>query len=186
MGFHTFDADKAARLEDAGERYRYLSREELLDAIDPATDDVLADLGSGTGFFTDDVAPYAGTVYAVDVQEEMHELYREKGVPENVELVTSDIETLPFETDELDGAFSTMTYHEFANDAAIAELARVLRDGATLVTVDWSAEGEGKGGSSTDERYAASDAVTALENAGFEIVHETTRLETFVVVAVLR
>ncbi len=184
MVFHTFDAEKAEKLEDAAKRYRYLSREELLYALDPSAGDVLADLGSGTGFFTDDVSPYAETVYAVDVQEAMHERYREKGVPENVELVTSDTETLPFETDELDGAFSTMTYHEFASDASIAELSRVLRSGGKLVIADWSSEGEGKGGSTPEERYAASHAVDALEGAGFEIVHEETRLETFVVVGV--
>lgn len=186
MGFHTFDAEKAEKLEDASERYRYLSREELLYAIDPSSEDVIADLGSGTGFFTDDVAPYVETVYAVDVQEAMHDIYREKDLPENVEPVTSDIESLPFETDELDGAFSTMTYHEFATEAAIEELTRVLREGATLVIADWSAEGEGIGGSTPEERYAASDAVEALEAAGFEIVHTATRLETFLIIGVSR
>ncbi len=183
MGFHTFDAEKAARLEDAAKRYRYLSREELLEALAPSEDDSIADLGSGTGFYTDDVAPHVRTVYAVDVQATMHDAYREKGVPENVELVTSDIEELPFETDQLDGAFSTMTYHEFASRDAIAELERAVRSGGRLAIVDWSADGSGESGPPTDERYAASDATTALERVGFEIVSERVRPETFVVVA---
>jgi len=183
MGFHTFDVDKAGRLEDAAKRYRSVSREELLGGLELTGSETVADLGSGTGFYTDDVAPYAARVYAVDIQPEMHEFYREKGVPEGVELVTSSIEELPFDDDELDSAVSTMTYHEFASDDSLAELARVLRPGGRLVIADWSVEGEGKSGPPVDERYAASDAATALDAAGFETVAERSRPETFVVVA---
>ena len=184
MGFHTFDVDKAGRLEDPAKRYRSVSREELLGALELTGDETIADLGSGTGFYTDDVAPYAETVYAVDIQPEMHEFYREKGVPEGVELVTSSIEELPFDDGELDSAVSTMTYHEFASDDSLAELARVLRPGGRLVIVDWSVEGEGKSGPPVDERYSASEAAAALGEAGFEIETEQSRVETFVVVAV--
>lgn len=107
MGYHTFDADRADKLEDAQQRCRFLSAEELRWALSPAGDETVADLGSG--FYTDDVAPAVDDVYAVDVQEAMHDYYREKGVPENVELVTSGVDELPLETDSLDATFSTMT-----------------------------------------------------------------------------
>ena len=180
MGFHTYDVERAANLEDES-RYRYLSREELLALLGP--DGTVADLGSGTGFYTDDVAPYAETVYAVDVQSEMHDFYREKGVPPNVDLVTADVEDLPFDDDHLDGAFSTMTYHEFSSERSLAELARALRSGAPLVIVDWSAEGEGETGPPVDERYDAAAAREQLETAGFAVDRAEARTETFVVVA---
>ncbi len=183
MGFHTFDPERAGKLEDAGRRYRFCSREELLDALAPVRDGVIADLGSGTGFYTDEVAPYARTLYAVDLQAEMHDLYREKGVPDGVELVTSDVADLPFATDELDGAFSTMTYHEFASEASLAEVARVLRPGGVLVTLDWSADGEGEAGPPRDERFGIDDAVEQFEAAGFEVVRADDRPETFLAVA---
>ncbi|GAA0522788.1 Methyltransferase domain-containing protein [Halorubrum aquaticum] len=182
MGFHTFDADRAAKLEDP-ERYAWVSREELIDAVDPAADGTVADLGSGTGFYTDDVAPHAGTVYGVDVQAEMHDRYREKGLPENVELVESDVADLPFDADALDAAFSTMTFHEFADDDAVTELARVLRTGGRLAVFDWSADGAEATGPPLEERYGLGDATAMLEAAGFEVAHGTTRTETFVVVA---
>ena len=180
MGFHTYDVDRAPNLEDPG-RYRYLSREELLAMLRP--EGTVADLGSGTGFYTDDVAPYAERVYAVDVQEAMHDFYREKGVPENVELVTANVEDLPFADDHLDGAFSTMTYHEFGSDEALAELARALKPDARLAVADWTAEGEGADGPPLDERYGADDAVERLESHGFAVERIETRIETFVVVA---
>lgn len=184
MGFHTFDAEKAGRLEDAAKRYQSVSREELVGALELTGSETVADLGSGTGFYTDDVASYAGQVYAVDIQPEMHDFYREKGVPESVDLVTSGIDELPFDDAALDGAFSTMTYHEFASDDSLAELARVIRPGGRLAVFDWSADGEGRRGPPVDERYDATEAVAALEDAGFEIATEATRPETFVVVAV--
>ncbi|RAW44828.1 SAM-dependent methyltransferase [Halorubrum sp. 48-1-W] len=182
MGFHTFDAGRAAKLEDP-ERYAWVSREELVDAVDPAPDGTVADFGSGTGFYTDDVAPHVGTMYGVDLQSEMHAAYREKGLPANVELVESDVVDLPFDAGALDAGFSTMTFHEFADDDAVAEVARVLRAGGRLAVFDWTADGDGATGPPLDERYALADATAMLEGAGFEVVHGTTRTETFAVVA---
>jgi SAM-dependent methyltransferase len=207
MGFHTFDPESADRLEDES-RYRYCSREELIGALDLDSDREesvadsdsgshasVADLGSGTGFYTDDVAPFASDVKAVDVQGEMHELYREKGVPEDVELVTADIGDLPFGDGELDAAFSTMTFHEFAGtgdeedgdvekDAgAELEVARVLRDGGRFVVADWTANGDGESGPPVEERYDRDEGVELLENAGFDVLRADERPETFLIIA---
>ncbi|WIV68222.1 class I SAM-dependent methyltransferase [Natrialbaceae archaeon AArc-T1-2] len=182
MGFHTFPIDRADDLEDPS-RYRYCSREELLAMLDPGPDATVADLGSGTGFYADDVAPFVDCLYAVDVQEEMHDCYREKGVPDAVEFVTSDVASLPFDDDALDGAYSVMTHHEYASDGTFAELARVLRPGGRLVTVDWSADGPGTDGPSLEERFGLAAATDQLETAGFEIERARNRPETFAIVA---
>ncbi len=178
MGFHTFSIDRADDLEDP-DRYRFGSGEELLSALAPGSDDVVADVGSGTGFYTDEVAPHVGRVYAIDVQPEMHDRYRRKGAPDNVEFVTAEASSLPFDDDELDAAVSTMTYHEFATDGALAELARVIRPGGRVVTLDWSKEGTGANGPPVDERFGLADAVDAFEAVGFRTVDAATRRETF-------
>ncbi len=184
MGHHTFDAERAATLEDAGRRYRYVSREELLWALALDGTETVADLGSGTGFYTDDVAARAGHVYGVDIQPAMHDYYREKSLPDNVELVESDVATLPFADDALDAAVSTMTYHEFASDDALAELARTIRPGGRLVVADWSAGGEGEAGAPLTERYDLDTVTRALAGAGFEMELATDRPETLFVAAV--
>lgn len=183
MGFHTFDVDRADQLEDAARRYRYLSEEELLWLVDPSPGDVLADLGSGTGFYTDGIAVGCDTVYAVDVQEGMHEYYRRKGVPETVTLVTAAVADLPFDAGELDGAVTTMTYHEFGGDDAVAELARVIASGGRLVVVDWNADGEGNAGPPVDERYDLRTIERQLRAHGFDVERAESRRETIVVVA---
>jgi ubiquinone/menaquinone biosynthesis C-methylase UbiE len=186
MGHHTFDAGEAAKLEDAAARYRSVSRAELLWALGLTGTETVVDLGSGTGFYTDDVAPHAERVYAVDVQEAMHDHYRAKGVPANVGLVTSGIEDLPFDDGELDAAVSTMTYHEFATAGALAELTRVLASGGRLVVADWSADGTGESGPPLSERFTADEAATALGDAEFDVEFRATRPETFLLVATNR
>jgi ubiquinone/menaquinone biosynthesis C-methylase UbiE len=183
MGYHTFDVEGADRLEEAERRYRYLSAEELLWALALDSADTVADLGSGTGFFTDDVAPHADTVYAVDVQQAMHDYYAEKGIPDNVEPVTTGIEDLPFADGSIDAAFSTMTYHEFASDAALAEVRRVLASPGRFAIADWSAAGIGEDGPPLDERYTSETAVEDLREHGFVVEHAFTRPETYLVVA---
>ncbi|MFD1635240.1 class I SAM-dependent methyltransferase (plasmid) [Haloplanus ruber] len=184
MGYHTFDAAKAKKLEDAATRYRYISREELLWALDPTASETVADLGSGTGFYTDTVAPHVDQVYAVDIQEDMHDYYRKKGVPKNTELVTSGVDNLPFKSGELDKAVSTMTYHEFASAQALSELARALASDGRLVIGDWSADGTGEDGPPLEERFTTDEVTSALRDAGFEIDFRATRPETFLLVGV--
>jgi SAM-dependent methyltransferase len=173
---------RRARRSAGDAAFRYLSAEELLWGVSPSADDVVADLGSRTGFYTDGLAAHVRRVYAVDVQEGMHDYYREKGVPENVEPVTAGVGDLPFAADRLDAAVSTMTCHEFAAPGALGELARVVRSGGRLALADWSSDGCGDAGPPPGERFAVDDAARSLRERGFRIIHRATRSETFVLV----
>jgi ubiquinone/menaquinone biosynthesis C-methylase UbiE len=184
MGYHTFDASRADELELPVWRYRLLSAEELLWALDPDPNATVADFGSGTGFYTDVVAPHVDQLHAVDIQPEMHEYYREKGVPENVELVTSGVDGLPLSTDSLDCAFSTMTYHEFAGEDAVREIRRVIESGGRFAVADWNGSGAGEDGPPLGERYTPAEVTSALESDGFQVTHTADRRETLLVVAV--
>lgn len=113
----------------------------------------------------------------------MHEYYEEKGVPENVELVTTGIDDLPFEDTTVDAAFSTMTYHEFVSDDALAEIRRVLGTAGRLVIVDWAATGSGENGPPLNERYTTDTAADSLRDHGFTIEHKAARQETFLLIA---
>lgn len=182
MNHHRFDPEAAEKLEDSN-RYRYLSRDELVAALDLEGDEAVVDLGSGTGFYTRDVAPFAGTVRAVDVQPAMHDHFREAGVPDNVDVVTAGVSDMPFATGSLDAAFATMTFHEFEHEVALPEIARVLRSGARLVVADWSSEGRGERGPPLDARFDHREAAETLESGGFDVESSVGRPETFLVVA---
>lgn len=182
MGFHVYPLDRADNLEDVS-RFRFCSPEELLGTLAPHEDMVVADLGSGTGFFTDFVAPHVDTVYAVDLQEGMHDRYREKGIPENVEPITADVADLDDELDGIDAAYSVDTYHEYHSDASLEALKTIIKPGGRIVTFDWSANGDGIAGPPLDERFALGDAVSHFSDAGFTIEEARERPETFVCVA---
>lgn len=119
--------DRMERLENP-DTYRYLSGEELRAFLNPAPDWTVADLGSGPGLYTDEIAPVVKTVCAVDIRREMHERYRSNGTAGNVELLTADMAALPFARGELDGAVSTRTFHH-GLDESLDEVARSLRPG---------------------------------------------------------
>lgn len=178
--------EKADRLENPIQ-YRYLSSEEVYTLLDPEPAWTVADLGSGTGFFTDDVAPTVEQVYAVDLHEAMQDAYREKGVPENVDLVTTDVADLPFDDGSLDAALSLRTFHHGVADA-LEEVARVLKPGGRFVVVDWSATGAGERDSGPDREdcFDLAEAQSLLLDAGFEIRSARERRETFAVVGVKR
>lgn len=180
MGFHTFDVERATQLDDPA-RFAHCSVEELYALFDPAPDATIAEIGSGTGFYTDELAPFVGTLRAIDVQPEMHDRYREKGVPANVSLVTADAVDLPFDTDSLDGAFSTFTFHEFADATALEELRRTLRPGGLFGVVDWSKAGSGDSGPPRSERFTAAEAGELLTDAGFTVSRAEERRDTFAI-----
>jgi len=178
MGFHTFDPDRAEQLDDPT-RYAYLSVDEFLALFDPEPDDVVADIGSGTGFYTGDVAAVAGTVYAVDIQPEMHEIHREKGMSDNVVPVTAGVETLPID-EPLDAVVSTMTFHEFATPDAMDAIVDALGESGRVALADWTSSGTGTRGPPLAERYDVADAVELCEAAGITVHRAEDRRETFV------
>ena len=182
MGFHTFPLERADALADPS-RFRFCSREELVAALAPDPGDVVADIGSGTGFYTDEVAPFVGRCYAVDLQHGMGARYRERGLPDGVHPVTATADALPFPGGHLNGAVSTMTFHEFADTGSLAELRRVLAPGARAAIVDWMAAGSGEHGPPPAERFDREAAVDRLAAAGLEVVDGREGPETFLVVA---
>ncbi|TQQ79402.1 class I SAM-dependent methyltransferase [Halonotius roseus] len=184
MGFHTFDPAKAARLDDES-RYQFCSRDELLGALAAGggADDHLLDLGSGTGFYTTALAPFFDRVSAVDIQPEMHDHFRDNGVPANVSLVESSTDSLPLADSSVDAVVSTMTAHELPLAATLTELRRVLDADGRLVIVDWSAEGRGEAGPPRSERLGAADLRESLTEAGFSVERAEERGETLLIAA---
>ena len=167
-------------------QYNYLSGEELRYLLNPDPDCVVADFGSGTGFYTDEIAPVVGTAYAIDDLEQMHAEYRECGMPSNVEPIVSDFAETPLKTNELDGAISTRTFHH-GFETALDEVARVMRPGGRFVIMDWSATGAGERDTPVEEEYFDLATVQSLLiDSGFEIRSAQERRETFAIVAVRR
>jgi ubiquinone/menaquinone biosynthesis C-methylase UbiE len=118
----------------------FITRERLREVLAPAAGERILEVGSGTGYYTLDLAGWVGPQGAVeilDIQQEMldHTMRRaaEAGLA-NLEPTCADAASLPYEDGSFDAVVLITTLGEIPNrDSAMAEIARVLRPGGRLV-----------------------------------------------------
>ena len=92
---HHISPDHAQRLLDPSRLETQLGEDDLVRLLALRGDEDVIELGSGPGFYTDRIAALTtGTVYALDIQPEMLDFYRSRGVPDNVRLVLGDVTRL--------------------------------------------------------------------------------------------
>jgi len=112
--------------------------------LDP--DDVVADIGAGSGYFTFLMAPLVpeGKVLAVDIQPEMLKFIEGKKKLEkapNVETVLGTIEDVNLPDDSVDLVILVDAYHEFSHPREMAEsIVEGLRPGGRLVFLEYRGE----------------------------------------------
>ena len=116
----------------------------LKERLEP--DDVFADIGAGTGYYSFRVAPLVpkGKVLAVDIQQEMLDLLtrlaRDKGVT-NVEPVLGTITDPKLPDDGVDWVLMVDAYHEFDHPREMMEaLVADLKPGGQIVLLEFRAE----------------------------------------------
>ncbi len=120
----------------------------LLDALPPRLG-ALLDIGTGTGRLLELVAPRADRVLGVDMSRDMLALARarlaERGLADRAAVRQADMYRLPFADAAFDAVALQMVLH-YAEDpaAALAEAARVLKPGGTLLVADLAPHGRGE------------------------------------------
>jgi protein-L-isoaspartate O-methyltransferase len=117
-----------------------ITRARLREILDPKPGERILEVGPGTGYYTLDVAEWVkpdGQVDVLDLQQEMldHTMRRadDCGLT-NVTPTQSDATAMPYEDATYDAAYLTTVLGEIPDqDAALRELARVLKPGGRLV-----------------------------------------------------
>jgi SAM-dependent methyltransferase len=117
-----------------------ITRGRLLEILEPKGGERILEVGPGTGYYTLDVAERVkpdGQLDILDLQPEMldHTLRRaaERGLV-NVRPAEADATATPYQDGTFDAAFLVTVLGEIPDqDAALRELARVLRPGGRLV-----------------------------------------------------
>lgn len=119
----------------------------LMSALQIRRGATVADVGSGTGYFTwrlaEQVGPN-GKVYAVDVQQSMLDLTK-KAVAEhklaNVEYVLATDSSPRLPERSVDLVFIAYAYHEFGDpDSMMAAIRRALKPGGRVVILEYAKE----------------------------------------------
>ncbi len=118
----------------------FITRARLREILEPKPGERMLEIGPGTGYYTLDLAQWVGSGGAVeifDLQQEMldHTIRRarERGLW-NVNATQGDAQELPYEDASFDAAILVATLGEIPDqDAALREVARVLRPGGRLI-----------------------------------------------------
>jgi SAM-dependent methyltransferase len=117
-----------------------ITRARLKEILDPKAGDRILEVGPGTGYYTLDVAEWVkpdGEVEIIDLQPEMldHTMRRagERGLV-NVTPTQSDATSMPYEDGTFAATYLVTVLGEVPDqDAALRELARVLKPGGRLI-----------------------------------------------------
>ncbi|MBI5815515.1 MAG: class I SAM-dependent methyltransferase [Nitrospinae bacterium] len=173
-GAHVFDPKSWMKLESP-ERRAKMDPEKLADIMGLTGEDVALDIGCGTGFFAQSVAPRVKNYYGVDISEDLLDVFRSKirdGVMGNVVLKTGNATAMPVESGCCSLAFHVTLFHEIESPEVFhAEIRRVLKPGGRLFAVDWHARDTGWG-PPVDHRRSVESAIKLMTDGGFAILKE--------------
>ena|GEM_PF-309343 len=119
----------------------------LLEALKLKPGEAVADIGAGSGYFSWRLAQMVGekgTVYAVDIQQEMLDLLSRKMAERkinNVKPVLGSITNTHLPANSVDLAIMVDVYHEFSHPYEMMEsIIRSLKPGGRVVFVEYRAE----------------------------------------------
>ncbi|UYM82704.1 class I SAM-dependent methyltransferase [Heyndrickxia coagulans] len=143
MSHHRFDPEKASLLLNP-ERKEKLPPDQILALLELKKGDIVADLGSGNGFFSIPIAQKTETtVYAVDIEPKMLDGLKAYASQEGVTTIrpiVSDLTEMAIANQAVDKIFSSLVMHEISDlEKAIQEMRRILRPNGKLLILDWEA-----------------------------------------------
>ncbi|MBD2606741.1 class I SAM-dependent methyltransferase [Scytonema hofmannii FACHB-248] len=118
----------------------------IINAIDLKPNDVVADIGAGTGYLSFRIAPLIpkGKVFAVDIQPEMlniiKSLKKDKNIS-NVEPILATVNNPNLPLESVDLAIMVDAYHEFEYPLEVMQgIVSALKPGGRVVLVEYRGE----------------------------------------------
>ena len=117
-------------------------RDRIVELAEPRPDDLVVDLGAGTGLLALALAPRVRELVAVDISERMLERLDDAAAADgatNLEPLLADLRRLPLEDESATLVVSNYAFHHLddsGKELALAEARRILRPGGRLVICD--------------------------------------------------
>src|SRR5215831_10859286 len=167
---HSFSgAEHWSKVFDDPARDEWQKPHEVITALSPAPDALIADIGSGTGYFAVRLAHFVpkGKVYGVDTEADMVKYLAERAKREGLSNLVSvagrpDDANLPAKVDLV---LMVDVYHHVSDrERYFAKLRSALRPGARLAVIDFRADAAS--GPPKNERIAPSQVKAELGRAG--------------------
>lgn len=169
-----FDPAKWRKLESPERRER-MAPEKLAAALGLAGPETVLDIGVGTGFFAEVIAPMCQRLIGVDRSRDMIDVFRGKdafGNLSNVELLQGEADDLPVEDASCDVTIHVNLLHEIDDvNRFHDEIKRVLKPGGRMFCADWHAK-QTDMGPPLSHRVPAEKAAAMIERDGFKITKQ--------------
>jgi predicted methyltransferase len=173
---HSFgDAEKWAQIFDDPKRDAWQKPHEVIQALALKPDSVVADIGSGTGYFSARIANMTpkGRVYGVDTEPDMVKYLTERAKREGLKNVTA-VQARPGDPrlpEKADVVILVDVYHHVENrEQYFRQLQNSLKPGGRVAVIDFrmdSPEGPPKGARIEPGRVKAE-----MERAGYALAQE--------------
>ena len=189
---HRFEnADQWAKVFDDPARDAWQKPDLVLAALDLAPDQIVADVGAGTGYFTVRLARAVpkGRVIATDIEPDMVRYLADRAKKEklaNIDAQLAGATDPKLAATSVDRILVVDVWHHVADRAAYAKgLAAALRPGGKLAIVDFTMEA--KQGPPKHHRLLPEQIIADLKTAGLDASVSPTKLpEQYIVIATKR
>jgi len=173
---HSFGgAEHWARVFDDPARDEWQKPHEVIQSLALAPDSVVADIGSGTGYFSVRLAHFVpkGRVYGVDIEKDMVKYLAERAKREGLANVTSvlgkpDNPRLPAPVDLV--LLVDVYHHIDDRDQYFRKLRRFLKPGGRVAVIDFNARSQS--GPPKSQRIAPDRVKAELGAAGYAFSKE--------------
>lgn len=166
---HIFDPQHIDILESK-ERKAQLDPQKIFTLLGVKSEDIVADLGAGSGYFTMPLSNKVKSVYAIDIQQEMLDYLKQK-IKENkilnIDLLLSkDPNQIPLPDQSIDFLLTVNTLHEFPDkEKMIKEIKRILKPKGKTGIIDFK-KIESTLGPPLAIRVSQKDAIKLFEKNG--------------------
>jgi ubiquinone/menaquinone biosynthesis C-methylase UbiE len=175
-----FDPQKRHGLHSAERTAKWQPRT-LLGSLSIQPGHTVLDLGCGTGFWTlplADLAGALGTVWALDVSQEMLDALADRQPPPTVRLLRSELPHIDLPDAAVDWIWGAFVIHEVEPLAELMdEMRRVLRPGGQVAILDWRPDAASSNGPPAHLRLSPAMVTEHLQAAGFEVLPQTWQHE---------
>ena len=145
------------------------------------TNEIIADIGAGSGFHVFKMAPLAknGLVYAVDIQPEMLEaieLKKRSKKVSNVETVLGSKKSINLPKNSLDKILLVDVYHEFSYPAEMVEsIKNALKPNGQLFLIEYRGE-DSSVPIKKIHKMTEKQSIAEMEVAGFKLIENIDNL----------
>lgn len=172
---------------DSLERKHTFPPEELLKMIPIKETDSILDLGAGTGYLTIPSSKLVnGIVYALDIDQNMLDIINSKAAKENItniNLVNSDINSIPIPNNSVDIILASLVLHELQPLAnTLSKLTPLIKTGGYILCLEYEVQKEYVEGPKLHHRISSIDMEKELKDAKLTIIKKVALTDSVYVI----